>query len=456
MRNSLFWRIWAVVLLPVLFFFFLASKADTTILLSDFLATYSVFFIILILITSALAYLLSRIYIHPINHLSDNLDQINDLSDFFFKTKSLPIELQNLYRKAMDRFLKRKKELDTYQSEKAIFSSILSNMNDGILVIDEASNVTLINQSACSIFNVSRQDAIGHSLVEVIRHYKMNELLEKTIASRSPQIDSFETAPEKSFIRCIATPLDKEMPGSILFLMQDLTRIRQLEIIRRDFVSNVSHELRTPLTSLKLINETLQDNLLDDPQDAQRFLDNMGAEIDNLTQMVEELLELSRIESGRVPLEKRWVKPDELVTSACERMTLQAHRAGLQCSQNFPKNLPSIYVDKSRLERVLVNLMHNAIKFTPPGGKIEVSARQKLNTIVFSVKDSGIGIREKDLPRIFERFYKSDRSRSERGTGLGLSISKHLVEAHGGKIWAESQLNQGSTFSFSIPITKAF
>ena len=454
MRNSLFWRMLVIALLPLLVIFLIASNTGSNMLLADFINSHSLLFLGILISIGVSSYLLGKIYIRPIDNLGNNLNQLDTLSKLFFKTKALPNELQKLYRNVIDKLTELQQDQEKYQSEKAIFNSILSNMNDGILVVNQTSNVTLINQSACNIFNVSSQEAIGHSLVEVIRHFKMNELLEKTIASRSPQIDSFETAPDKNYIRCIATPLDKEMPGSILFLMQDLTRIRQLEIIRRDFVSNVSHELRTPLTSLKLINETLQDNLLDDPQDAKRFLDNMGAEIDNLTQMVEELLELSRIESGRVPLEKRWVKPDELVTSACGRMTLQAQRAGLQCSENCPKNLPSIFVDKSRLERVLVNLMHNAIKFTPPGGKIEITAYQKLNTIVFSVKDSGIGIQFKDLTRIFERFYKSDRSRSERGTGLGLSISKHLVEAHGGKIWAESQVNQGSTFSFSIPITK--
>lgn len=453
MRNSLFWRILAIAFLPFLVLYILVAYSNGSIQLIDFIQMNSLLFCLAFILVGILSYLLSRIYIQPIKKLSKNINNSNILLELFYKTRWLPKELQKLYKGILNTLSKLKKDHEEFISEKAVFSSILSNMNDGILVVDENNIVTLINQSACSVFNVARQDAIGHSFVEVIRHFKMNELLQKTIAARSLHIESFETAPEKTFIRCIATPLDKEMPGSILFLMQDLTRIRQLEIIRRDFVSNVSHELRTPLTSLKLITETLQDNLQEDPQEAKRFLNRMSAEIDNLTQMVEELLELSKIESGRVPLEKRWVKPDKMILSACERMTLQAKMAGLKYSHKCAQNLPSIHVDKSRLERVLVNLLHNAIKFTPPGGEIELSAHQKLNTIVFSIKDSGVGIQPKDLDRIFERFYKSDRSRSERGTGLGLSISKHLVEAHGGKIWAESQVNQGSTFSFSIPIT---
>lgn len=453
MRNSLFWRILAAALFPLVILYIFSSFLGTDQTIPEFITSNITFLLVLLILTAIISLLISNNYLQHIENLVENINQRSILAELFYKTKSLPVEIQRLYKSVLNTLSKTNKEKEEFQSEKAVFSSILSNMNDGILVVDENSNVTLINQSACSIFKVSRQEAIGHSLVEVIRHHKMIELLEKTTSTRNPQIDSFETAPEKTFIRCIATLLDREMPGSILFLMQDLTRIRQLEIIRRDFVSNVSHELRTPLTSLKLITETLQDNLLEDPAESQKFLNRMGAEIDNLTQMVEELLELSKIESGRVPLEKQWVQPNKIVTSAHERMALQAQRTGLQCTIELAENLPNIYVDPSRLERVIVNLLHNAIKFTSPGGMISLSAVKRLNTIVFSVKDSGIGIKPKDLARVFERFYKSDRSRTDRGTGLGLSIARHLVEAHGGKIWAESQIGEGSTFSFSIPLT---
>ena len=312
--------------------------------------------------------------------------------------------------------------------------------------------VILTNATANQIFHIEEANATNRSLAEVIRDYRINELFEKCSNSKQQEIVSFETGPEKIFIQCIATPLDPEIPGSILFLFQDLTRVRQLEIIRRDFVSNVSHELRTPLTSIKLITETLQDGAIDDPGIARNFIEKMNSEVDNLTQLVEELLELSKIESGRVPLEKHLIKPEVFIKAACERMDLQAKRAGLQLSNSVESKLPNTLVDAKRLEQVLVNLIHNAIKFTPPGGKVEVNAYEEAGSIIYSVKDSGKGILPKDLDRIFERFYKTDRSRSERGTGLGLSISRHLVEAHNGKIWAESQPSQGSTFFFKIPI----
>jgi two-component system phosphate regulon sensor histidine kinase PhoR len=168
--------------------------------------------------------------------------------------------------------------------------------------------------------------------------------------------------------------------------------------------------------------------------------------------MVQELLELSRIESGKVPLERRSISPLELLTPAVERMQLQAERAGLNISLECPEGLPPVNADSTRVEQVLVNLLHNAIKFTPPGGKITVSGYLEGAYVVFLVKDTGVGIAPDALPRIFERFYKADRARSGGGTGLGLSIARHLVESHGGRIWAESMVSQGSTFFFSIPL----
>lgn len=260
-----------------------------------------------------------------------------------------------------------------------------------------------------------------------------------------------ETTIDRLFIQGISTPLSPDIPGSTLLILQDLTRVRRLESVRRDFVSNVSHELRTPLASLKALTETLQDGALDDPPAARRFLVRMDDEIDNLTQLVQELLELSRIESGKVPLEQRATRPEELLGLVAERMQIQASRVGLALRVECPPDLPLVHADRTRIEQVLVNLVHNAIKFTPKG-EIYLSAYQDSRTVVFFVRDTGVGISSDDLTRIFERFFKADRSRSGGGTGLGLSIARHVVEAHGGRIWAESTLGEGSTFYFSLPV----
>ena len=184
---------------------------------------------------------------------------------------------------------------------------------------------------------------------------------------------------------------------------------------------------------------------------AHRFLERMETEVDSLSQMVSELLELARIESGRVPLQMSPVPPSDLIDGAVERLRLQAERSGLNLTIECPEDLPPVLADYTRLEQVIVNLLHNAIKFTPAGGRITVGAESTGEAVRFFVQDSGVGIPAIDLPRIFERFYKADRARSGGGTGLGLAISKHLVEAHGGEIWAESEEGKGSTFSFAIP-----
>ncbi len=176
----------------------------------------------------------------------------------------------------------------------------------------------------------------------------------------------------------------------------------------------------------------------------------MDIEIDTLTQMVEELLELSRIESGRVPLERRVVLPGELIDKAADRMAMQAQRAGLTIEKKIDNDLPRVSVDFSRMVQVIVNLLHNAIKFTLPGGVITCGAHEDTDGVIFFVQDTGVGIDPESLPRIFERFYKADKARSGGGTGLGLSIARHLVEAHGGRIWAESELNKGTTVFFLL------
>jgi two-component system phosphate regulon sensor histidine kinase PhoR len=393
-----------------------------------------------------------QLFIQPVKEITESLDDPVKLQNNFIKRKYLPHEIRTLYKAVLETTRDQHGELEQYHTDGILFSSILRSMSDGILIIDENGLISMINEAAASLFYLEQDKVIGLSIAEGLRDHRLSELYSKCAASQLQQSASLENPLEKTYIHCIATPLDPDLPGNILFLFQDFTRIRQLEIIRRDFVSNVSHELRTPLASLKLITETLQEGAIDDPPAARKFIKRMEGEVDNLSQMVEELLELSKIESGRVPLEKRWVNPAVFVRDSVERMTLQAERAGVQLLFKGSDDIPDFFADAPRLEQVLVNLLHNAIKFTQPGGRVDVSVRQDEGQIIFAIKDSGVGIPPKDLERIFERFYKADPSRSKRGTGLGLSIARHIVETHGGEIWAESQPGQGSTFFFRIPI----
>ena len=229
--------------------------------------------------------------------------------------------------------------------------------------------------------------------------------------------------------------------------------MRRFQTTRRDFISNISHELRTPLASIKAAVETLQDGALEDTSVAGDFLNRMEQEVDHLTQLVGELAELSSIESGR-QLEMTVVDLRPLIDDTVSRLRSLAERSGLSLSADVPSDLPPARADASRIFQVLMNLVHNAIKFTPPGGRITISAKPLGDRLVVSVSDTGIGIAPEHLPRIFERFFKADKSRASEGSGLGLAIAKHIVQAHNGEIWVESEQGKGSTFSFSLPRTE--
>jgi two-component system, OmpR family, phosphate regulon sensor histidine kinase PhoR len=337
--------------------------------------------------------------------------------------------------------------LSNMDIERAKLAAVLERMTDGVLIADEEGRIQFTNPAAENLFEI--KDAVGRTVVEVLRHHKLVEAWQRSRATGEPQDESLEIPTRKQFLQLVVQP-DEETGGSLL-LVQNLTRIRRLETIRRDFISNVSHELRTPLASLKALTETLCDGAMDDPQAARKFLGRIETEVDALAQMTQELLELTRIESGQVPLEMKDITAEGLLLSAADRMRAQVERAGLVIRLDSSSGPLSAHADPTRLEQVLVNLIHNAVKFTQPGGEVVLSARALGDMVCFAVKDTGVGVPTDDLERIFERFYKADRARSGGGTGLGLSIARHIVEAHGGKIWAESVEGEGSTFFFTIP-----
>ncbi len=347
-----------------------------------------------------------------------------------------------------------KLQIQNMENEHTKLTAILFNMTDGVVLADADGKVTLINPAAQRIFSTNVETVEGDSLIEVVRQHQIVDLWKQTLSTGKTQSTTIQTSFDRDTIQVIASLLGPLLPGEVLLLFQDLSTIRKLENVRKDFVSNISHELRTPLTTLKVLTETLQNGAAKNPADAQRFLNQMDDEIDNMTQIVQELLELSKIESGRVPIEKKDYPVDEIIRKPIERMQLQAERSGISIIATMEDALPALYVDLPRIQQVFINIIHNSIKFTPPGGKITISAIKEDHQIIFHIVDTGVGISPKDLDRIFERFYKSDRSRSSGGTGLGLSISKHIIEAHGGKIWVESKQGLGSIFSFSIPLSE--
>jgi two-component system phosphate regulon sensor histidine kinase PhoR len=345
--------------------------------------------------------------------------------------------------------------LDQSHRERAELTAIFDHMADGLLVLGSDERVVLCNPASARL--LGRQVKVGRPLPEVARDPDLVQIA-RAAGEGSSVVQLVELRPAagvpRRWLQVVATRLP---PGKRrLMLLQNVTELRYAEAARRDFVANVSHELRTPVASLTALVETLEGGAKDDPKARTEFLRRMHIEVDGLAHLVSELLQLARVEAGRIELELDSRDVDELLREAVEHIQPYAERVGLSVGLD-PLHEPGTWIsaDDRRLGQVLANLLDNAVKFTPPGGAIEVGARSVGDVVEMWVRDTGIGIEPDELLRIFERFYKIDASRAGRGTGLGLAISKHLVQAHGGRVWAESPgPGRGATFRISVPVAR--
>lgn len=368
---------------------------------------------------------------------------------------TLDDEVARLWGAVVKTVLDLRQQIQHVEQDRATLDVVLAQIQDGILVVTDEGLVTYINPMAAALFNTNPAAAIGRTLAQVFFDHRLLDLWERYRVAGEEQALALDLSLRNRYVQVIVAGFGPQMPDHALVLIQDLTRMRRLETVRRDFVSNISHELRTPLASLKALAETLKAGAMDDPKAAARFLDLMDGEVDALTQLTAELLELARIEAGQSLSVFRPTWPCELVTQAVQRLEVQAQRAGLQLVAECPPDLPVVQVDPERLVQVLVNLIHNAIKFSQPGGTIQVLAGRSETGVEFRVIDTGIGIPAKHLPRIFERFYKADPARASGGTGLGLAIAKHIVELHHGTLGVDSREGAGTTFTIRLPTTDA-
>lgn len=334
--------------------------------------------------------------------------------------------------------------------EQTFLSGVLNTMADGVIITDNNGQILLTNPAALRILAFPGKDAQGRTFAQVVREHQLVELWNLCRQSGVEQTGTVEPTLRNTFLQAVITPLNEPEPTRFLVMLQDLTHVRRLETIRRDFISNISHELRTPLASLSLVVETLKDGAIDEPETARRFLSFIESELSALTQMVEELLELSQIESGRVPLRLKSTPVAKLIRKPIKRLAPQAERMNITVESIIPDDAPPVLADSRRVQQVVMNLLHNAIKFTPAGGNVTIKAEVVGSEMLIAVKDTGAGIPADELSRIFERFYKTDRARADEGTGLGLAIAKHIVLGHGGRIWAESIEGKGSTFYFTL------
>lgn len=342
---------------------------------------------------------------------------------------------------------KTKELVDAISEDRTRLATILDNMTDGVIMTDTEGDISLSNRAAEKLFNI--KEARSKPLIEAVRDHEVDELLKLCLRTAKAQATQYESSLLKRYLRAIAIPI---VHSGVLLLFQDLTELRNLQTTRRELIGNISHEFRTPLAGIKAMVETLADGAIDDKNAARDFLTRIDSEVDRLAQLVAELIELSRIETGKAELKKEPANLNQLVGEVIAQLSPQVERQNLSISQDCAAGLPSVPADKDRVRQVIANLVHNAIKFTRPGGKITITTKTLEESVVVDIADTGLGIPREDLARVFERFYKGDKARAGEGTGMGLAIAKHVVEAHGGSIWVRSEEGKGSTFSFSLPL----
>jgi two-component system phosphate regulon sensor histidine kinase PhoR len=350
------------------------------------------------------------------------------------------------------------KTIRTLTEERNLSSAILGSMVEGVLVVNAAERVVFANRSFAEILGMGVPPQTGSGLVECVRQTELIEAVHKVLGGE-PRVEAeivTGTLRQHYFAATVASVRTTGTDGAVLVL-HDITDLRKLERVRRDFVANVSHEFRTPLTAIQGFAETLLAGAMDDPQNRGRFLEIIVEHSRRLARLTEDLLMLSKMDADRLDFETRRIPVGPFIESCMETAQPRARDKDLRLSVNQPTKIPDIAGDRRRLTEVLQNLLDNAIQYTPAGGQIMVSAEVSGSEVVFTVLDTGIGIPQAEQPRIFERFYRVDvaRSREVGGTGLGLAISKHLVEGHGGRIWVESEIGQGAQFHFSVPIFDA-
>ena len=339
--------------------------------------------------------------------------------------------------------------------ERKRLESVVEHLADGIVIVDAEDRVVLMNLAAETLLGLKRTRSITRTYAEVLRDYELAAVVREgqsaPEAGAAPRTTIVEMGMPRRWIQAFSYPIPSDVAPLILVVLRDVTEFRRTEAVRRDFVANVSHDLRTPIASLKALVETLLDGALEDPSVAREFLTRMEIEVDDLVRLVEELLQLSRAEAGQIDLKIVKSNVGDVIRRVAERLRAQASLKEIEIRVNVPPDLPLADFDLERIEQVLVNLVHNAIKFTPRHGVTAITATSSEREIIVAVEDSGQGLDPRDVERVFERFYKADRSRAASGSGLGLAIAKHMIQLHGGRIWVENDYGRGATFKFSLP-----
>jgi two-component system phosphate regulon sensor histidine kinase PhoR len=360
---------------------------------------------------------------------------------------------------AFERLTDRQRELEErFREGEFSVQAVFGAMLDGLVVVDDRRRVRMMNREFRRVFGLE-ESAPDAPLLDLIRHASIDRLVIEAIRTREPQRESIRMSrgpSEGREMEVSAVPLGEnsaQMEGAVV-LFHDVTQLRQVEEMRRDFVANVSHELRTPLSIFRGYLETLLDDPHQPPGELLRILEIMERHSDRLNALVEDVLSLARLESPGTELDLSEVNLAELLHAIMRDWEKRFAAKQLKSHLNFSADLPHLQADENRLQEVIYNLLDNAVKYSQPGGTVSLRAEVVADRVRISVADQGVGIREADLPRIFERFYRADKARSRElgGTGLGLSIVKHIVQLHGGAVEAASEPGKGTTISVFLPV----
>lgn len=370
-------------------------------------------------------------------------------------------ELGQLAETINDLALKVKDAQETTEAERQRLDSVLKHMSDGVIATDRRGRVMIINNRAVELLGINQEDAVGKSIMKVLnldKTFTFRHLLEKDdelILHVENEEDKEDSTLQGEF-----SIIQRETGfiSGVVCVLTNITEQEKIEQERRNFVSNVSHELRTPLTSVKSYTESLQEGAWKNPEIAPSFLKVIATETERMIRMVSDLLHLSRMDQGNMELEKEYISINDLLSHILDRFDMMIQSGALrdknyQIVRDFTKRTLWVDVDQDKITQVIDNIMNNALKYSPEGGTITCRLMETHNSVVMSITDEGMGIPRKDLSHIFERFYRVDRARARSmgGTGLGLAISKEVLLLHGGRIWATSLENKGSTFFISLP-----
>ncbi len=342
-------------------------------------------------------------------------------------------------------------------ASKSRLRAVLMSMSEGVLVTDAKGEVLLINQSLREFFNISQKVEFKRP-IELIRNVEIQEMVDNILASQgtneSRQISVMLPEAKTLLVNATCVTQENMLEGAVL-VFHDITELRRLEKVRKDFVANVSHELRTPVTTIKGYAETLFEGAVKDAKDTEDFIEIIYSESERLARLIDDILSLSRLESEQVSLSKKPCNIRPLIKKVFSGLRKQAEDKNINLAIEIKEKMPQIYVDEGKILQALLNLVDNAIKYNRSGGKVIVSVRKENDSVRITVADTGIGIPAKDMPRIFERFYRVEKARSRElgGTGLGLSIVKHIITLHRGRLYVESTEAQGTKISFTLPVS---